>query len=214
MRRKIEFSVGNFYHIYNRGVEKRDIFLEEKDYYRFLDSLYLFNDENPFTGGRSSENREKIVEILAYCLLPNHFHLILTPVKEGGIVKFMRKLLTGYAMYFNEKYKRTGILFEGRYKAKIIENDTYFCHLTRYIHLNPLKLIFPEWEEKGINDWKKAISFLRDYRWSSLQFYLNNKNFLNLLSEDKIINHLEIKIGNEYLDFLKQWIPEDRPRKG
>lgn len=217
--KKVDFVVGNFYHIYSRGVEKREIFLDEKDFYRFLDYLFIFNDDKPgrfyFPQGRTSQERDKLVGILCYTLLPNHFHLILTPLKDGGITQFMRKLLTGYAMYFNEKYKRTGTLFESRYKAKIIEGDTYFCHSTRYIHLNPLKLIMPEWKEKGISDWDKAIGFLINYKWSSLSFYLFGKNFLNIVEEKIVEEILEVGTGEKYLEFLKEWIPqcEVRPCK-
>ncbi|MCS7181186.1 MAG: hypothetical protein NZ891_07580 [bacterium] len=221
--RKIDFVVGNFYHIYNRGVEKRDIFLDEKDFYRFIDYLYIFNDEKPmryyFPQGPTSQNREreKIVGVLCYALLPNHFHLILTPLKDGGITQFMRKLLTGYVMYFNEKYKRTGTLFESKFKAKIIENDAYFCHSTRYIHLNSLKLIMPEWKEEGVKNWERAIDFLVNYKWSSLSFYLYRKNFLNIIEEKLVENSLEVGLGEKYLQFLKEWLPNSNcevgPRK-
>ncbi len=206
MIRKENFVPGYFYHIYNRGVEKRGIFLDERDYKRFMEYLYLFNDDKPVEyRGRTSEKREKLVDILCFTLMPTHFHFILSPAKEDGLVKFMRKIMTGYAMYFNKKYKRTGVLFESRYKSKLIETDTYFCHLTRYIHINPLGLIFPEWEEKGIDDWDNAIGFLKNYKWSSFLFYSEKINPYNILSEELILNHLEIELGEKYIEFITWW---------
>jgi len=141
--------------------------------------------------------------------MPNHFHLILTPLVEKGVQKFMQKVNTGYAMYFNEKYKRTGALFEGRYKATIIETDSYFTYLTKYIHLNPLKLIYPEWKEKGIQNWKKADRFIRNYKWSSLPYYLKLKDSSKVLNCVLIKNHIEIERGESY----EKFIFEVRPRK-
>ncbi|MCM8804025.1 MAG: transposase [Candidatus Omnitrophica bacterium] len=216
MRRREEFVVGYFYHIYNRGVEKRGIFLENRDYERFLEYLYLFNDikskeyKEYKLGGRGSESRERLVDVLCFQLMPNHFHLILSPCKEDGMIKFMRKIMTGYAMYFNKKYKRTGVLFESRYKSKLIETNAYFSHLTRYIHINCLELIFPDWNEKGIKDWDRAIEFLKNYKWSSFLFYIEKKNLYNILSEELILKHLQIEIGEKYIEFLLQWIPSQQ----
>ncbi len=209
MRRKISFSIGYFYHIYNRGVEKRDIFIEDRDYIRFLRILSVFNNVERCRSSYRGPTSQKLVGVLCYCLMPNHFHLILTPLVENGIQKFMQKVNTGYAMYFNEKYKRTGALFEGRYKATIIETDSYFTYLTKYIHLNPLKLIYPEWKEKGIQNWKKACKFVENYRWSSLKYYLKLKDFSAVLNSVLIKNHLEIERGESYGKFIF----EVRPRK-
>jgi len=220
MRRKCDFAEGYFYHIYNRGVDKRGIFLEERDYERFMEYLYFFNDDKPIEykslfGGRGSEERDKLVDVLCFQLMPNHFHLLLSPAKEKGIIKFMRKLMTGYAMYFNKKYERTGVLFESRYKSKLIETDAYFCHLTRYIHINCLELIFPHWKEKGVDDWKKGLKFLSDYKWSSFIFYTKRINPYNILSEEMILQHLEVGIGDKYVNFVCEWTPfsEDGARK-
>jgi len=212
MRRKVEFAVGYFYHIYNRGVDKRNIFIDESDYFRFLEILYFFNNSeatdyfhSKYRGGGPSST-EELVGILCYCLMPNHFHLILTPLVENGIQKFMRKVGTGYAMYFNEKYKRTGSLFENRYKAILIDSDSYFLHLTRYIHLNPVKLLYPDWKERKVK-WGKIEKFLKDYRWSSLPFYLRIIENSNILNSKLIEKHLEVEIGDAY----ERFIGEDRP---
>jgi putative transposase len=145
-----------YFHVYNRGVEKRNIFCDQSDYYRFIHDLYEFNDSEAadphlgrIGGGRASTNlkdfdveyrqRDTIVDIVCFCLMPNHFHLMVGAKDKKTLTKFMQKLGTGYAMYFNEKYKRVGCLFQGRYKSILIEQDAYLTHLSKYIHLNPIK---------------------------------------------------------------------------
>lgn len=183
------------YHIYNRGVEKRKIFLDDTDYFRFIHDLFEFNDIAPAgkfltIGDRISDNakkpkkRELLVEILAFCLMPNHFHLLLRQLAENGIVKFMHKLGIGYTMYFNEKNERVGPLFQGRFKAVLIDNEAHFHYLPYYIHLNPLDLIMPDWKEGGVKDYRKVEQFLSSYRWSSYLDYIGKKkNFPSVISE-------------------------------
>ncbi|MDA2922906.1 transposase, partial [Patescibacteria group bacterium AH-259-L07] len=179
MRRKVTFVNNQFYHIYNRGVEKRDVFMNEKDYLRFIHDLYELNDQNLVENSsfRFNQNyrlpvsivkqRELLVNILCFCLMPNHYHLILEQLKDNGIPRFMQKLGIGYVNYFNIKYERVGSLFQGRYQAIHIDNENYLLHLSRYIHLNPVELIEPKWKEEGIKNLKKIKEFLRDYRWSN-----------------------------------------------
>lgn len=135
----------NFYHIYNRGVEKRIIFSDEKDYKRFLQILYYyqfsgpkppFSDRDRFKIKEFSHN-PKIVEVNCYCLMPNHFHFLIKQLKENGISEFMGKVLNSYTKYYNTKYKRVGPLFQGSFKAILVEDDFQLMHLSRYIHLNP-----------------------------------------------------------------------------
>jgi putative transposase len=204
--RKIQFINDCLYHVYNRGTEKRNIFLEEKDYFRFIHDLYEFNDTNTIlhtdwrikTGrseicrGSTSTNRklrELLVEVIAFCLMPNHFHLILRQLKEGGIVKFMQKIGTGYTMYFNQKNERTGSLFQGRFKAILVDRDDYLLPLASYIHLNPVELIESNWKEEGIRDWKKTNEFLENYRWSSYLDYVGIKNFPSVINKNFLINY-------------------------
>jgi putative transposase len=164
-----------FYHVLNRGVDKRDIFLNEKDYLRFVHNLFDFNDQKKadtnryvskkpsiidLRGPRDRGPRETLVDIHAFCLMPNHYHLLLSPKEEKNIPKFMMKLNVGYVKYFNEKYKRTGTLFEGRYKSIIIKKDSHFLYLPYYIHFNPLDLKFPQWRENKIEDYQKAIDLI------------------------------------------------------
>ncbi len=110
--------------------------------------------------------------------MPNHYHLLLRPLKENAISDFMQKLGGGYTRYFNEKYKRTGVLFEGKYKYVHVGDERYFLHLPYYIHANPLKLKFPKWREGlAVGDVPRAIEFLKKYRWSSFPDYIGHKNF-------------------------------------
>lgn len=148
MRREI-FANEEYYHIYNRGVEKRNIFCDENDFQRFLQSLEEFNLLDP-TGGiyanafqknktllrGSTSKSEKLVDVVAYCLNPNHFHLILKQATDRGVEKLMHRLGTGYTMYFNTKYQRSGSLFQGRFKAKHIDTNEYLLHTSVYVNLN------------------------------------------------------------------------------
>ncbi len=147
-QRKVNFEVGEFYHIYNRGNSKQKIFHDKEDYGRFIKSIFLSNGNNSFkiyfikNDTVYEFNRgEPLVNIGAYCLMPNHFHILVTQTNNGSISKFMQKLTTAYAMYYNEKYKRTGSLFEGKFKSEHIEDDKYLKYIFSYIHLNPIKLI-------------------------------------------------------------------------
>src|SRR3989344_2009952 len=130
MARTFAFAPGEFYHIYNRGTDKRNIFTSRADRDRFLALLYLANQDEPvdlkLQGSTLLEIVERsgmpLVEIAAYCLMPNHFHLLVRELEEGGISKFMQKLTTGYTMFFNKKYERSGSLFQGRFKATHVTN--------------------------------------------------------------------------------------------
>jgi len=182
--RKTVLENNNYYHIYNRGVDKRNIFNDDKDYIRFITELNYFNtDKKVINFGRdakldrgSTSIKENLVRVECFCLMPNHYHLILKQLADNGIVNFMQKLGTGYTMYFNKKYRRSGSLFEGRYKSKLIEKDEYIVHLSRYIHQNPVKLIQPDYQEVGFKDKTKIEEFLKSYRWSSCQTFLGIKD--------------------------------------
>jgi putative transposase len=134
-----EFIPEAYYHVYNRGVEKRVIFLDDQDYTVFLGLLkkYLTGQNTSKSNRHKFENLGGQVKLLAYCLMPNHFHLLFYQLSEDAITKLMRRVITGYAMYFNDRYGRVGSLFQGRYKASQITADAYLHHISRYIHLNP-----------------------------------------------------------------------------
>jgi putative transposase len=180
MDRKFEFSIGEFYHVYNRGNDKRSIFTNDADYLRFIKLLFLANNTDPMVMreipiGRSYvevKRGETLTAIGAYCLMPNHFHLLLQEKIEGGISSFLKKLCTSHSAYFNKKYSRTGTLFEGRFKAQHADTDEYLKYLFSYIHLNPVKLIDKDWKDAGIKDLDKARAHLANYKHSSYQDYV------------------------------------------
>jgi putative transposase len=225
---KPQFVNGEFYHIYNRGVEKRSIFQEHVDYMRFMHDIYEFNDENFVAGsnirfscrkprgvGEKSinllfiENKDKkprklLVDILAFCLMPNHYHFILRQKIEGGITKFMQKLGTGYTMYFNQKNERVGSLFQGSFKAKHINQQEYFDYLLFYLHFNPLDLIEEDWRGGEAKDYSKLKDYLDDYRWSSHLDYSGKKNFPSVTNRDF---YFELLNGeNGYKNKIEDWM--------
>jgi putative transposase len=173
-----EYREGSFYHIYNRGVEKRDIFLDEQDYAIFLHLLKYFLSpadkeiKNPLVGlynlkyvrPRPLDNLNGKVELHAYCLMPNHFHLLIKLLAYSGMTELMQKVLTAYSMYFNKRYKRVGHLFQGVYKAVLVDKEDYLLYVTRYIHENPLEL-------SGM-----TRSDLVNYPYSSYAYYLKEKH--------------------------------------
>jgi len=213
MERKFGFAVDGYYHIYNRGVDKREIFLDKYDRERFLRLLFASNSSRAFVY-RDIKNvsfdkinrGEQKTAVGAYCLMPNHFHLLLRETTGGGISAFMGKLLTSYSMYFNKKYKRTGSLFESTFRAKEVTNDNYLKYLFAYIHLNPVKLIDSEWKEKGISDKKATEDFLKKYRYSSYEEYLEGSE-----REEKLILNREVfpeyfETKNDFQDLINDWL--------
>ena len=175
MSRSIKISVDEFYHIYNRGNDKRKIFYDEGDHLRFQTLLYVCNNvatthisnfqETPLKKLLSIPREDTLVHIGAYCLMPNHFHLLIREKIEGGTSLFMQKLSTAYTMYFNKKHDRSGSLFQGTFKAKHITKDVYLNYLFAYINLNPIKLIDSKWKENGITNLFKSENFLQEYKF-------------------------------------------------
>jgi putative transposase len=148
MATRSPIAIHEWYHCYNRGVEKSKVFRNSRDYDRFLLSLYLCNDTKPMHLRESrgwnlyktlmdEEERETIVDIGAYALMPNHVHFVVREKREGGISSFMQKVFTSYTMYFNKKYERTGTLFAGTFKSKHIPDDRYLKRVIPYVLLNP-----------------------------------------------------------------------------
>ena len=185
MSRQFSFSPGEFYHLYNRGTEKRSIFQNTRDRQRFLALLYACNGRVPVDLGEQGSTLEKmlqidrglpLLEIGAYCLMPNHIHLLVRATDEYGISRCMQKLMTAYTMYFNKKYERSGALFQGKFKATHVADDRYLKYLIAYIHLNPVKIIDPQWKENGIRNRSRAEDFLNRYPFSSLLDYAKNKS--------------------------------------
>lgn len=156
---------GQFYHIYNRGVEKRCIFEDRRCYKRFLQTISYYQLEGPKPKfSHSFDNKsfkidpsKKIVDIISYCLMPNHFHLLIRQLKDGGISEFISKLINSYTKFYNLKYKRIGPLFQGQFKAVLIESEEQLIHVSRYIHLNPIASFL--------------VKDLNLYEWSSYKEY-------------------------------------------
>ncbi len=178
--RKVSFVKGEYYHIYNRGNSKQLIFRDKRDYARFLGLLFACNSSENFKIDNLNKNEslfnasrgDNLVYIGAYCLMPNHFHILLMDRGEGNISKFMQKLITAYVMYFNKKYQRSGGLFEGKFKAEHAGTDQYLKYIFSYIHLNPVKLVESKWKEIGIQNRPKVLKFLEQYIYSSYLDYL------------------------------------------
>lgn len=231
MERKIEFSIDEFYHSYSRGVDKRKIYLDNKDSDRFLALLYLCNSDKsihikdqfptglpPFSELLEFNRGDRLVAIGAYCLMPNHFHILMKEIAEGGISKFMGKLLTGFSMYFNKRHVRTGRLFESTFRAEHADEDKYLEYLFAYIHLNSVKLIEPKWREEGVANIVAAKHFLKNYKYSSHQDYLGGSRPESaILDRNAFPEYFET--SKEFKHYLEDVLnfsnsPEDYPRGG
>ncbi len=173
-----------YYHVYFRGGNRSRIFRDAADFEKILRlfARYLSLAEVRNSAGLSFPNYYNKLQLQAFCLMPNHVHLLVYQQQQGAMTEFMRSLLTSYSMYFNKKYKRSGPLFESRYKASMITDDAYLEHITRYIHLNP-------------RQW-------RDYEYSSLPYYLHQVTD-EWIDPEKI---LQLFSGpDEYLQFVEDY---------
>ena len=209
------YIVNGFYHIYNRGVEKRNIFLDEQDYLVFLSYLkiYLSPVEEAIESANKNfnldyeEKSSKIyrlnelknffnkIKLICYVLMPNHFHLELQQTGIKDIENFMRCLITKYTMYFNKKYKRVGPLFQGRYKAVSIFGNENLIDISKYIHLNPIEFLGNE-------------QVFESYPWSSYPSYVGNHQ-VKWLSKEIILSNF--KGINMYRSFMMRSVGSDPP---
>ncbi|MCX6763784.1 MAG: transposase [Candidatus Moranbacteria bacterium] len=204
--RKTELANGEYYHIYNRGVDKREIFLDGNYYFRFLKDIKEFNNnltreerlrasELNSESELSSDEPEKLVNVVCYCLNPNHYHFILQQLTDNGIEKFMHKLSTGYTNYFNQKNERSGALFQGRYKSIHINSNEYLLYLSAYVNLN-----------SEIHKIAKAS----DYKWCSFPDYIGKRNRV-LCNKEIILG--QFKDLEEYKKYAKINAEEMRKKK-
>ncbi len=243
-QRKEDFFIGEIYHITVRGVDGREIFAAEEDHWRMVFSLFEFNTTKPVTirrqrekrqkfkqmirsglasteleGQKIDDKRDKLVEIMAFSLMPNHVHFLLRQIKPSGISIFMQKLGSGYARYFNDRYDRKGHLFQDKFTASRISGDDYLKTVIVYIHTNPVSLIEPGWKEKGIRNPQAAAKFLEEYRWSSYPDYIGRKNFPSVTERDFMLRIFAGR-GNDYLKkgtekiklFTEAWIKSNEMR--
>ncbi len=205
------------YHVLNRGVDKRTIFLDDQDNARFVHDLFEFN--SPLPAQNTSRHRilekpsmidivsrsykdDRLVELHGWTLMENHYHLLLSERVDGGLVQFIKKLNIGYAKYFNERYKRSGTLFQGCTKKIHIQMDAHFLYILHYIHLNPLDLNqeTASWRSGTLLNTQYALNQLMSYRWSSFLDYTGNRNFPSILTTS-FFN--EVFGGNYAQDLLK-----------
>lgn len=203
------------YHVLNRGVDGRDLFLDNTDRVRFVHDLFEFNDGIPAPHARASGRiggfvnphmREKIVDMHGWCVMKNHYHLLLSERVEGGLTLFLRKLNVGYANYFNERHHRTGTLFQGRTKKILIARDAHFLYILNYIHLNPLDYLkgAEDWRlrsKTGVRSLRTVLEYLKTYRWSSYLDYTGKKNFPSLITTSFFNNSL-----GEYTSNLNEYL--------
>lgn len=176
--RKTIFAIGEIYHVFNLGVERRPTFMDKRErdrallalnFYRFkkisaglAQVLKLDLEKRNFFFSQLMKQKDKLVDIIGYCLMPNHFHLIARQIENAGISFFMRRSLDSYTRYYNARHNRVGPIFQGKFKAVLIENDEQLIHLSRYVHLNPF-----------VED---LIDTPNSYRWSSYKCYLSGQS--------------------------------------
>jgi len=224
MFRDAPFAVGETYHVFNRGAHKEPVFNNEEDYRRFLLLLRLANRVESINmrkiltqyKGRSFANifqdedsEHPLVDLYGYCLMPNHFHLILREKIENGISSFLKKVLTGYSMYFNTKYEHSGVLFQGRFKSSHIANEPYFRYIFTYVHLNSLDLIDSGWKEKGLQDYNKVRNHIKNYPYSSFVDYsVSKRPETSILSTETAPDFL--KTQNDIEELIDSFA-KDRP---
>lgn len=206
--RQTSLSLGEYYHIYNRGNSKQIIFHDDQDYKYFMDLLLFMNSRKRLRvrdikyedTSNNVKEKQNVISVGAFCIMPNHFHILLKQENENGVTVFMQKLSTSYAMYYNKKYKRTGSLFEGRFKAKHANDDIYLKYLFSYIHLNPLKLIDSNWRANKVN--RKSYDFLEKYPYSSFNEYLTGDEIF--VSKKSFPDYFPTK--RQFLSEISYWI--------
>jgi len=182
------YGAPHYYHLYNRGVDRQNIFADPEDYFYFLSLFKRHLSDTPDTdsSGRVYADYSNEVELVAFCLMPNHFHLLVFLKEPQGIIHLTRSVMTAYTMYFNKKYKRTGGLYEGAFLASPIDNDMYLWHVSRYIHLNPLDI---------------GKDF-RQYPYSSIKYFTGERN-AEWLNSNRLIK--TDKDREEYVEFVADY---------
>ena len=225
------FAIGEYYHVYNRGNRKERIFYEEKDMWRFLQTLRFFNDshsslnilrnlssltsdvnrpDSVFKLGWPANwpGRDPLVKILCYCLVPNHFHLLLKEIRNGGISKFMQKIGNGFSKYSNLKYQNVGRIFQGPYKIKLIKEQKYLEYLMVYIQAINVLELFPGGIEVALKNPEKAMKFVDNYIFSSHPDYAGLRESL-IIEKDILAKIFPTSVN--YKQFVYQILLEKIP---
>jgi putative transposase len=202
--RKTNFVVGEHYHVYNRGTDKRNIFVDQKDLERFWENLSDFNQVDPIgsvyefsfkkKSGEVDKKRKSLVKFIAYCINPNHFHFLITPVQDRGVEKFMQRLGNGYTKYFNNRHKRSGVLFQGKFKSKHVDSNEYLLHLSVYIN--------------GNNQLGHPMSKLSK---SSMDEFLGKENIEKLCDPEIVLS--QFRGVDDYKDFSSKSLKDISLRK-
>ncbi len=230
-RKPRQFEIGNIYHIINRGIDGRKIFIKPQDYSRFILSLEFFNSTNlidiwtlvghglvtaiggsnpPIAGmaKRIEEQRKKksesIIELMAFALMPNHYHLIVREIVVGGVSSYMQKI-GGYTGYFNKQYDRKGSLFGSSYKYVEIKTEAQLFVVFNYVHTNPVELVESMWKKQQVKNFDKAKNFLENYKWSSYKDYIGMPTFSNTTDREFFLDLFDREKGckKEVEDWIK-----------
>lgn len=209
------------FHVINRGIDERKLFLDSQDYARFVHNLFEFNDTAPAPGSdrrniavtnvgpRRSYIRERLIELHGWVLMENHYHLLISELVENGLIKFMTKINVGYAKYYNDRYERHGHLFQGKTKKILLRNSAHFLYILHYVHLNPLDYLSgaKKWRQRDkgtIPDIQKSLEHLKNYRWSSYLDYCGMKNFPSILTTSLFKD----AFGARYATAVKEYLTE------
>ncbi|MFQ5540689.1 MAG: transposase [Candidatus Paceibacteria bacterium] len=184
------------YHLLNRGTDKRNLVMDNLDRRRFVRNLYEMNDKRPVdhidripdirrrVNTKRRQEREPFVQIHAWCLMNNHYHLLVSEIAEGGVSKFLKKLNMGYSKYFNARHERSGTLFQGKTKKILVEREAHFMWILHYIHFNPLDYFKQagNWRNQCLTKPERAIEWLKQYHWSSFRDYAGEETFPEIVT--------------------------------
>jgi hypothetical protein len=215
-----DITIDNIFHILNRGVDKRKVFLTKDNYLRFARNLHGFNTIKNVHSyskrckqldvGRPTD--EELVDVLCWSLIPNHPHILVQEKVDNGAGKFSRKVFDGYTKHFNEINERSGVLFQGKSKIIPVQEDFHLIWIPFYIMMNPLDLFQPNWRKNGVRNPKKAFEFLISYRWSNLQDLIGKDNFPEIVNR-KLFHELydtnEKKFKKDFIEWLEDFNKKD-----
>ena len=219
------------YHILNRGVEKRNVFLTHADYVRFVHNLHDFNSVArtplPYHERRRYAERldlirsEPLVDLCCWCLMPNHYHLFVRERVGGGASMFAKKISSGYTQSFNIKHNRSGVLFQGRSKIIPVKKDAHLIHLPYYVFANPIKLIEPRWKEKHIRNSKAALKFLENYPYSSYRDVLSSRQSKRVSARDEALPATDTRAfldlfdisAKQFIEAFTSWLCESQEER-
>jgi len=224
--RKEPFFVGDIVHVFNRGNRKQEIVRDENDRINFLLGLYYLNNKESISKplARAREflgpnlrsdlrwewppewsGRDPLVEVLAFTLMDNHYHLVLREIREGGVSEFMRKISNSMTGYFNEKYEETGRLFQGAYKAKRVDKDNYLSYLMVYVHIKNVFELYPNGFEEALRNFDDAFEFSLKYMYSSLGAYFSDEHIATSILTRDVFESIEKTLANkkDFKEFAK-----------